>query len=177
MAIANDTVVSIEYEVKEAQSGNVVDSNKGGDPLEFIMGQGQIIPGLEKQIAAMEAGQSAQVTVPADEAYGPCDENAIQPHEKEQFAGIDLEVGMTLYGQSETGQTVQVTVKELTETHVVIDYNHPLAGKDLSFDVTVLAARAATDEELSSGMVGGAGGCCGGGDQGEGGGCCGSHKH
>lgn len=171
MAIENNTVVSIEYEVKEAQSGEVVDSNKGGAPLEFIVGQGQIIPGLEKHILDMSEGESKSVEVPAEEAYGPYNEEAIQPHDKEQFAGIDLEEGMTLYGQSEQGQTVQVTVKSIDGDQVTIDYNHPLAGKALAFDLTVSSARAATEEELQSGVVGGSS-CCGGGGEA----CCGEHK-
>ncbi len=172
MAIENNTVVSIEYEVKEAESGEVVDSNKGGAPLEFIMGQGQIIPGLEKHIAQMNEGESKSVEVSAEEAYGPYDDQAVQPHDKEQFSGIDLQEGMTLYGQSEQGQTVQVTVKSLEGDQVLIDYNHPLAGKALAFDLTISSARAATDEEIQSGVVGGAGGCCGGGGDA----CCGEHK-
>ncbi|MGE4294310.1 MAG: peptidylprolyl isomerase [Campylobacterales bacterium] len=164
MAIANDTVVSIEYEVKEADSKELVDSNKGGDPLEFLLGRGQIIPGLEEAIAQMSKGESKTLRIPAEKAYGAHDAGAVQPHEKEQFAGIELSVGMTLYGQSDNGQTVQVTVKEITEEQVFIDYNHPLAGKDLEFDVTVVDTRDATEKEKRTGMVESE--CCGTGQGG-----------
>lgn len=169
MAIANDCVVSIEYEVKEKATGEVVDSNLGGDPLEFLMGSGQIIPGLEEAIAQMSNGEQKTVVVPANKAYGEADPEAVQSHDIEQFAGIDLVLGMTLYGQAENGQTVQATVREIGDTQVVIDYNHPLAGKELEFSVAVVGVREATHKELQSGAVQSA--CCGGGH----GGCGSGH--
>ncbi|MBD3788897.1 MAG: peptidylprolyl isomerase [Campylobacterales bacterium] len=162
MAVQNEnSVVAIEYEVKEAGSNEVVDSNKGGHPLEFITGKGHIIPGLEKALVGMEKGQSGDVLVKAEEAYGEVNPEAKQTLPADQFEGIDLKVGMTLYGQGEHGQTVQVTVTSFNDQEVDIDFNHPLAGKDLMFTVTVLDERAATADEISSGVVGGdAGGCC-----------------
>lgn len=169
MAIANNCVVSIEYEVKEKATGELVDSNLGSDPLEFLMGSGQIIPGLEEAIAGMSNGESKLVDVEASKAYGEVDPNAVQSHDREQFAGIDLTIGMTLYGQAENGQTVQATVREIGDAQVVIDYNHPLAGKDLTFSVSVVGVRDATERELASQMVEQA--CCGGGH----GGCGSGH--
>lgn len=164
MAIANDSVVSIEYEVKEKATGDLVDTNFGGEPLEFLMGSGQIIPGLEEAIALMSNGESKTVDVVAAKAYGEVDPAALQSVEIEQFAGIDLVVGMTLYGQAENGQTVQVIVREIGDNEVVVDYNHPLAGKDLTFNINVVAVREATEGEKATGMVERAGGsCCGGG--------------
>ena len=156
MAITNkDCVVGIEYEVKEAGTTEVVDSNKGGQPLEFIMGIGQIIPGLEKGLVGMNEGESGDIMVPASEAYGEYNEEAIQTLPVEQFEGVELKEGLTLYGQGEQGQTVQVTVKSFNDKEVVVDFNHPLAGKDLMFSVSVLSAREATADEISSGQVGG----------------------
>jgi FKBP-type peptidyl-prolyl cis-trans isomerase SlyD len=112
----------------------------------------------------MEKDDKGDIMVNATEAYGELNPEAVQTLPKEQFDGVDLTEGMTLYGQGEDGQTTQVTVKSFTETEVTIDFNHPLAGKDLMFSVTVLTAREATADEIASGTVGGkveAGGSCG----------------
>ena len=157
MTITSDNcVVGIEYEVKEAGTTDVVDSNKGtGEPLEFIMGRGQIIPGLEKALCGMAADESGDIMVPAADAYGEYNQEALQTLPIEQFEGVELKDGLTLYGQGENGETVQVTVKSFTETEVKIDFNHPLAGKDLMFSVVVLSAREATADEIETGIVGG----------------------
>lgn len=137
MAIANNQQVSIEYEVKS--KGDVIDSNIGKDPLVFTFGSGQIIPGLESRIAHMEAGQSESVQVPAAEAYGEYDENATQSIAKTELGDIpNLEVGMPLQGQSPDGQTIRAVVKSIDAENVVLDFNHPLAGQDLEFNVKVL---------------------------------------
>ena len=143
-------VYGIEYTVKNSK-GEVVDSNKGQAPLEFIAGQNQIIPGLEKEVEGMEIGEEKTVTVTADEAYGQRNEEWIETLPKEQFEGIDLQKGMTLYGQSPDGQTIAVTVVDFDDNNVTIDYNHPLAGEDLTFDVKVVSKRDATLEELAGG--------------------------
>jgi FKBP-type peptidyl-prolyl cis-trans isomerase SlyD len=164
MKVQNEnSVVALEYEVKDAATGEVVDSNKGGQPLEFITGKGQIIPGLEKGLEGMEKGESADILVKAADAYGEVNPEAKQTLPIEQFEGVDLKEGMTLYGQGEDGQTVQVTVDSFNDKEVNIDFNHPLAGKDLMFNVTVLDTREATPEEAASGQVGGPaeGGSCG----------------
>jgi len=164
MAIENEnSVVGIEYEVKEAGTDTVIDSNKGSAPLEFITGKGQIIPGLENELVGMSEGESKTIHVKAADAYGEHNPEAQQVIPREQFEGIDLQKGMTLYGQGEGGQTVQVTVVDFDDKEVTIDFNHPLAGKDLEFDVTVTSARPATDEEAATGQVGGgcADGSCG----------------
>jgi FKBP-type peptidyl-prolyl cis-trans isomerase SlyD len=161
---AENNVVGIEYEVKEAGTTEVVDSNKGGQPLEFIMGKGQIIPGLETALVGMAEGESGDIMVNAADAYGDVNPEAMQTLPKDQFEGVDLVEGMSLYGQGEDGQTVQVTVKSFDDKEVNVDFNHPLAGKDLMFSVTVLSAREATADEVTSGVVGGAaeeGGSCG----------------
>jgi len=162
MTITNENcVVGIEYEVKEAGTTEVVDTNKGAEPLEFILGKGQIIPGLEKALVGMGEGESGDIMVPAAEAYGEVNEEAKQTLPVEQFEGVDLKEGMTLYGQGENGETVQVTVTSFDDKEVHVDFNHPLAGKDLMFSVTVLSAREATADEISSGQVGGPDESCG----------------
>ncbi len=156
MAIeANNWVVGIKYEVKEKDTGVVVDSNTEDAPLEFIIGIGQIIPGLEAGLVGMSEGDEKKIEVAAADAYGPYDENAKQMLPREQFEGIDLEKGMMLYGQGENGETTQVVVADFNDTDVTIDFNHPLAGKDLVFDVIVTSERPATADEAASGEVGG----------------------
>jgi FKBP-type peptidyl-prolyl cis-trans isomerase SlyD len=173
MAIENNQIVSIEYSVK---SGNeMVDSNVGGAPLTFMFGKNQVIPGLESRIKDMSISEKADHLVPAGEAYGEYNEEAKQELPKEQFAGIELSQGMMLYGQGEDGGTVQVLVSEIKEETVIIDFNHPLAGKDLMFSVTILNIRDASAEEAMTGVAeenrSPEGGCCGsGGNHG-----CGCH--
>lgn len=169
MAIQEKMVVSFTYELKDNATKEVIDAS-GDAPLEFITGFGHIIPGLEKQIILMNIGDSAVVVVSPEEAYGTFDEAAVRSHPKEQFAGLDLVIGMPLYGQSEDGNTVQVTVRNFNDEEVMIDYNHPLAGKELAFDVTLQAVRMATAEEVLTGRLnahcetpGQGGGGCGSG--------------
>jgi FKBP-type peptidyl-prolyl cis-trans isomerase SlyD len=150
MAIETNQIVSIEYEVRDGNT--VVDSNVGGAPLVFMFGKGQIIPGLENGLANMSIGEKGDVLVQPKDAYGEFDESATQEVPKDQFSGIDLAVGMTLYGQGEDGGTVQVTVKEIGEENVIIDFNHPLAGKALMFTVTVNSVRDASAEEVMTGI-------------------------
>lgn len=150
MAIETNQVVSLEYEVRDGDK--VVDSNVGGQPLVFMFGKGQIIPGLESGIQNMGIGEKGDVLVKAADAYGEYNDEAQQELSKDQFAGIDLNVGMTLYGQGEDGGTVQVTVKEIGDETVFIDFNHPLAGKDLMFSVTINNIRDASADEALSGV-------------------------
>jgi len=185
-------VISIEYTLNDANSKVQLDTNVGGAPLEFISDMGQIIPGLEKELVNLNAGDKADVLVQPADAYGEYNDEAAQTLPKEQFADIELTEGMSLYGTGENGETVQVVVKSISDDGVTIDYNHPMAGKTLMFSVTVLATRAATEEEIKVGVVGGmaaaGGGCCGGGscstesasedshDHGSAGGCCSSES-
>jgi FKBP-type peptidyl-prolyl cis-trans isomerase SlyD len=155
MAIAENSVVSIEYELTEAGGSDVIDSNKGQAPLEFITGLGHIIPGLEKELVNLGKGESADIKVDASEAYGEMNPEAVETLPREQFAGLELEKGMQLYGQGENGETVTVTVKDFDDNSVTIDYNHPLAGKNLMFSVTVVDVRDATEDEIATGQVGG----------------------
>ncbi len=150
MAIEANQIVSIEYEVRDGES--VVDSNVGGEPLVFMFGKGQIIPGLENGLSNMTIGEKAEITVEPKDAYGELNPDAMQEVPKDQFAGIDLEKGMTLYGQGEDGGTVQVVVKEIGEESVIIDFNHPLAGKTLMFKVTINNIRDASAEEVMTGI-------------------------
>jgi len=175
----SNKVVSIEYTLTDADTKEQLDSNVGGAPLSYISGMQQIIPGLESELEKLNAGDNTDVLVKPADGYGEYNEEAVQTLPKEQFAGIELAVGMSLYGTGENGETVQVIVKDLKEDEVVIDYNHPMAGKTLMFTVLVTEVRDATAEEIQSGMVGGMqDSCCSddghGHDHAESGsGCCG----
>lgn len=136
MAIENNQVVAMMYELKV--DGEVVDSNIGKDPLEFTYGTGQIIPGLESRILELNEGDSKDITVPAAEAYGEYNEEAKQVLPKEQFGDLELQVGMPLQGQGENGQPIQVIITDIKEDgSVEVDFNHPLAGKELNFSITI----------------------------------------
>jgi len=173
MAIEANQIVSLEYEVRDGDK--LVDGNVGGAPLVFMFGKGQIIPGLEKGIKDMTIGEKGDILVKATDAYGEYNAQAKQEVPKEQFAGIELEVGMTLYGQGEDGGTVQVVVNEIGTENIIIDFNHPLAGKDLMFSVTLNNVRDASAEEAMTGIPAenkpADDGCCGTG----GGTGCGCH--
>jgi FKBP-type peptidyl-prolyl cis-trans isomerase SlyD len=160
-------VIGIEYTLKDANSGEQLDTNVGQAPLEFIAGKGQIIPGLESKLVDMAENDKADVLVEPKDGYGEYNEEAVQVLPKEQFAGIELTEGMSVYGTGENGETVQVVVKSFSDSDVTIDYNHPMAGRTLMFSVAITSMRAATEEEMQTGVVGGmaamGGGCCGGG--------------
>ncbi|OCL96600.1 FKBP-type peptidyl-prolyl cis-trans isomerase [Arcobacter porcinus] len=172
----SNKVIGIEYTLKDAKTGEQLDTNVGQAPLEFVSGKGQIIQGLEDKLVKMTANEEADVLVEPKDGYGEYNAEAVQTLPKEQFAGIELNEGMSLYGQGEHGETIQVVVKSFTDSDVTIDYNHPMAGRTLMFSVAILSLRDATEEEIQTGVVGGmaamAGGCCGGGGHSHGG--CGS---
>lgn len=135
MAINENQVVSIMYEL--TVDGEVVDSNIDKEPLEFTFGTGNLIPGLESRIAQMNEGDQETVVVPAVEAYGEYNPEAKQVLPKTQFGDLELSVGMPLEGQGENGQPIQVIVTDIQEDSVEIDLNHPLAGKELTFAITI----------------------------------------
>ncbi|NPA55892.1 MAG: peptidylprolyl isomerase [Epsilonproteobacteria bacterium] len=149
-----NNVYSVEYTVKN-KDGEVLDSNVGQAPLEFISNKEQMIPAFEKAVEEMEVGEEKTVEVASKDAYGEYREDLLQTLPIEQFEGIELQKGMTLYGQGPDGQTIAVTVKDFNDKEVTIDYNHPLAGEDLVFDIKLLNKREATADEVLSGTVGG----------------------
>lgn len=119
--------------------GTQFDSSAGRDPLEFAVGSGQIIPGLDKAIPGMAVGDKKQAVVPADEAYGQANPQACQAVPRSEIPDhIPLDLGTQLQVQTPDGQAMTVTVTEVTETEVTLDANHPLAGKDLTFDIELV---------------------------------------
>ena len=128
--------VKIMFEVRV--DGELVDGSRSNNPFEFNFGVGQIIAGLEKRIINMKVGEAASIRVPAAEAYGEYNPTAIQVMPREEFASIeDLKVGMQIQGEDDDGELTQIIVKEITETEVTVDFNHPLAGKDLDYKVKI----------------------------------------
>lgn len=135
--------VSIHYTGTLAD-GSTFDSSAGRDPLEFTIGSGQIIPGLDQAIPGMAIGDSKTVHVPADQAYGQHNPDARQAVPRADIpVDIPLEPGTQLQMQAPNGQVVPVVVAEVSDTEVMLDANHPLAGKDLTFDVELVAVKAA----------------------------------
>jgi len=158
MPLDANKVISFNYTLKDDQ-GAVIESTSNKQPLTFLSGQNQIIPKLEEALNGMLIGGKKNVKVDAVDAYGEYSADAIQSVKKEQFpAEAKLEVGMTYLANSPDGKQVPFTIKEVKETEVMVDFNHPLAGKNLEFDVELLDVRDATPEEISHGHVHGPGG-------------------
>jgi len=122
------------------ENGEVFDSSAGRDPLEFVVGSGQIIPGLDKELPGMAVGDSKKVEIAPAEAYGEHDENNAHAVPRAEIPeNIPLEVGGRLQVQTGQGQVMMVTVASVSDTEVVLDANHPLAGKTLIFDFELVA--------------------------------------
>lgn len=139
--IAGGSVVKMHYTLKV--DGAVVDSSVGGEPLEFVQGEGQIIPGLEAALASANPGDKKHVTVGPDQGYGTARPELVQKVPREAFSELkDLAVGSVVRGEG-PGGVFQASVIELTEAEVTLDLNHPLAGKTLVFDVEVVAVTGA----------------------------------
>lgn len=131
-------VVKVHYTGK-LRDGTVFDTSVGGEPLEFTLGRGQIMPAFEEAILGMSPGDSKTFEVPAEEAYGPYREELVLEIERDRVPPeLELEVGQQLLLRQPSGQGVRVTVTELTEDTVTLDANHPLAGEDLIFEVQLL---------------------------------------
>lgn len=120
--------------------GSVFDSSEGRDPLEFTLGTGQVIPGFDAAVDGMSVGDSKVAEIPADQAYGPRQDQAVQDVPRADIpAEIPLEVGLQLQMQSPTGQVMPVTVTAISEETVTLDANHMLAGKDLTFAIELVS--------------------------------------
>ncbi|OLV17798.1 FKBP-type peptidyl-prolyl cis-trans isomerase [Deinococcus marmoris] len=148
MNIEQDKVVDLEY--KLTVKGEVVDQSEPGEPLTYLHGHSNIIPGLEKALEGKAEGDTMQVTVQPEDGYGERDEDNTEELAREDFED-DIEIGETYYAQAEDGSVIPFTVMELNGDMVKVDFNPPLAGEVLNFDVTVVGVRDATAEELEHG--------------------------
>jgi FKBP-type peptidyl-prolyl cis-trans isomerase SlyD len=157
MKTANGMVVTMHYTLTD-EAGTVLDSSDGREPLSYLHGHGNIIPGLEKALEGAGAGFKSSVTVSPEEGYGDRNPDAVFEAPKEHFPpDIDITPGARVYAEGPQGP-VSFTVVEQSESGVTLDANHPLAGQTLHFEVEVLDVREATAEELEHGHVHGAGG-------------------
>ena len=151
LAIENNLVVSMHYKLTDNE-GSVLDSSEGADPLTYLHGQGNIIIGLEKMMTGKTVGDSLQVTVQPSEGYGEIQDEMVQVVGKDSFDGIEsVEVGMTFEAQSPDGTMQSIEIMEVDGDDITIDFNHPLAGVTLNFDVQVVSVREATKEEIEHG--------------------------
>ncbi|MBT4613180.1 MAG: peptidylprolyl isomerase [Gemmatimonadetes bacterium] len=159
MQIAEKCVVSIQYKLSDDE-GEVLDSSEDGEPLVYLHGADNIIPGLEKELTGKQVGDSLKVTIQPEEGYGAVNEEMIQTVERSAFEGVDkIEPGMRFEAAGEEeGETQLIVVVEVTDDEVTVDGNHPLAGEVLHFEVTVDEVREATEEELTHGHAHGPGG-------------------
>ena len=118
--------------------GSVFDSSEGREPLEFTVGSGQVIQGLDRALPGMKIGDEKTVKISPEDAYGPHNPDALQAVPRTQVpSGVELEVDMQLQGQTEDGQVMSVTIASFTDEEVVLDANHPLAGKNLTFEIEI----------------------------------------
>lgn len=152
MQITKNKVATIDYTLKN-DAGEVLDSSEGGQPLAYLHGTGNLIPGLESALEGQSPGDNIQVSVPPEDAYGLRDESLRMDVSLSQFDSVqNLEVGMQFLVPSEEGERV-IRVEEIKGNKVTIDGNHQLAGMTLHFDVTVRDVRDATQEEKAHGHV------------------------
>jgi FKBP-type peptidyl-prolyl cis-trans isomerase SlyD len=155
--IAQDSVVSIHYTLTN-DAGESLDSSSGGDPLVYLQGHGNLIPGLERELRGKKAGDKLKVRIAPGDAYGEQDASLIQDVPRSAFGpNASVQVGMQFHAESNHGPHT-VTVTKVADDTITVDGNHPLAGQHLNFDVHVVHVRPATDEELSHGHVHGPGG-------------------
>lgn len=152
MNVADDVVVSLDYVL--TVNGEVVDSTEGDDPIEFLQGHENIIPGLERELYGMQVGDTKKVRVPAKDAYGEIDPDAIVDVPRNEIPKeIPIKPGVELTVKDEDGDLLDARIVSVAKDTVRLDFNHPLAGKDLDFEVTVTGLREAEAEELEHGHV------------------------
>ncbi len=151
MNIASKCVVSMHYKLTN-EEGEELDSSDGRDPLKYLHGASNIVPGLEKALEGKSAGDSVQVVVQPEEGYGDVNPQMVQTVPRSAFEGApEIKAGMQFQAQGPQGEAQLITVTEVSGDEVTVDGNHPLAGQVLHFDVTVEEVRAATEEEISHG--------------------------
>ncbi len=156
------------------ENGEVFDSSSGNEPLKFKVGAGHVIDGLDEGIIGMRAGQVRDITVTPDKGFGSYEESHVITVEREHMGrNAQLKPGMLIDIQTENGQRIPGTIIEVTDKKVTIDMNHPLAGKNLHFNVEMLEVHDAGDPGTENWGEHEHGGCCGEHE----GGCCGEHDH
>jgi len=158
MLVAKNRVVLFDYTLTD-NDGQTIDSSDGGEPLAYLHGSGNIIPGLEAAMLGRRAGESFTVNIAPEDGYGPRYPEMQQAVPSHLFEGVEeFEVGMQFHAEDGNGTPRLVTVVAVEGDAITVDGNHPLAGVELNFDVTIIDVRDASAEELEHGHVHGAGG-------------------
>ncbi len=161
MKITKDSVVVMHYAVSDSDD-TLIDSSYDHKPMAIIQGTGYLIPGLEDALENHQAGDKFEVSVEAEQAYGPRNDDYVQSVEKDLLQGVEeLAVGTQLRATTDDGEQTVIVI-DITDDVVTVDGNHPLAGLDLKFDVEILEVREATAEELQHGHIHAEGETCGG---------------
>jgi len=155
MQIARHTVVSVDYTLTD-DAGTVLDTSRGAEPLDYIHGAGQVVPGLERALDGRTAGDTVRVRVEPADGYGPRDDGLVHRARREQFGDQAPEVGMHVQADGPDGTAV-LTIVAVDGDDVTLDGNHPLAGVPLTFEVTIIGVRAATPQEIEHGHAHGPG--------------------
>lgn len=150
--VQDNLVVTLDY--KLIVEDEMLESTEDGEPILFIQGIGQIIPGLENALYGMEVGDQKTVVIQPEDAYGEYDPESLQEAKKEEFSEeVPLDVGTFLDLEDDEGDVLSAQVIAAEEDTVTLDFNHPLAGKTLTFEITVADLRSASEEELDHGHV------------------------
>ena len=162
ITIDKNVVARVHYTGTLPDTGEVFDSSEGRDPLTYLVGHGQMIPGFEEEMMGASQGERREFTLEPERAYGHPLEDLITDFAKDQFAqleqsGVEIEVGMTLVAQTFQGPA-PFMVKAVNDDTITADFNHAMAGKTLCFSVEVVEVRQATEEEISHGHAHGPGG-------------------
>jgi FKBP-type peptidyl-prolyl cis-trans isomerase SlyD len=156
MPITQDSVVTLHYTLKD-DAGKVIDSSSSGEPLAYLHGHGNLVPGLERELAGKNPGDKFNVKITPADGYGEFNKELVQKVPRRALKDIKtLKVGMRLHAQTPEGPQA-VTVTHIQSDMVTLDGNHPLAGQNLNFDIEITDVRAATQEELEHGHVHGPG--------------------
>lgn len=148
--VENGNVVIIRYTLRDSK-GEILDSTDEGEPMPYLHGAQNIVPGLEKMLTGKSVGDTFTTVVAAEEGYGPRHDFPVQSVGLDQFGDMELEEGMMLFTEIDEGQVVPFWISKIGAKDVQIDLNHPLAGEELHFDIEVLGIRTATEEELDHG--------------------------
>jgi len=154
--IKDNSVVTMHYTVSTGDSVEI-DSSRDGNPLVFLYGRGFLVAGLEEALLGKQVGDTFDITVAPEKAYGERYDNLVQAVPKSMFEGMDVEVGLSFRATTDEGEQ-SVMIIDVTDEEVIVDGNHPLAGVELTFDVEILGLRDATEEEIAHGHVHGEGG-------------------
>ncbi len=145
--VQDNLVVSMEYTL--SVDGEIVASADSNDPIQFIQGMGNIIPGLEREINGMTIGESKNITLTPEDGYGEYDDEAFAEVPRDEIPdNVPLEIGTAIEMEDEEGNYLEAVIDEIADDYVVLDFNHPLAGQELHFAIKVIALRDATEEEL-----------------------------